>query len=46
MMTGKQFSPLGIEGMLGHCINNSGLREIDHVNQFKRKEVPRLYTFQ
>jgi len=46
MITGKQFSPLGIEGMLGHCINNSGLREIDHVNQFKRNEVPRLYTFQ
>jgi hypothetical protein len=34
MITGKQFSPLGIQGMLGHCINNSGLREIDHVNQF------------
>jgi hypothetical protein len=45
MITGKQFSPLGIQGMLGHYINNSGLREIDYVNQFKRKEVPRLYAF-
>ena len=31
--------------MLGHCINNRGLREIDHVNQFKRREVPRFHGF-
>jgi len=45
MMTRKRFSPFGMEGMLGHCINNGGLREIDHVNQFKRREVPRFHGF-
>ncbi len=31
--------------MLGGCINNSGLREIDHVNQCKKEEVPLLHGF-
>jgi len=44
-ITGKQFSPTAIQGMLGDWIINSGIREIDHVNQFKRKEVPRLHGF-
>jgi integrase len=42
---GKQFSKESLQAILGDYIKNSGLREIDHVNQFKRKEVPRLHGF-
>lgn len=44
-MTGRQFRSSAIQNMLGYCIVNSGIREIDHLNQFKRKEVPRLHGF-
>jgi len=29
--------------ILEDCISNCGLREIDHVNPFKRKQVPLLH---
>jgi hypothetical protein len=44
-ITGKQFSQHSIQCILRDYITNSGIREIDHVNQFKRKEVPRLHGF-
>lgn len=42
---GKQFGSDPVKGMLGVCINNSGVREIDHVNKYKRKEISRLHGF-
>jgi len=42
---GKQFGSDTMQGMLGVCINNSGVREIDHVNKYRRKEIPRLHGF-
>lgn len=44
-MKGKPFSRESLQAILGDYIKNSGLREIDHLNQFKRKEIPRLHGF-
>lgn len=40
---GKPFSRESLQAILGDCINKSGVRQVDHVNQYKRKEVPRLH---
>jgi len=42
---GKQFGKDSLQVLLDDNIRNVGLREVDHVNQYKRKEVPRLHGF-
>jgi integrase len=40
---GKAFRGRALWAILEDCISNCGLREIDHVNPFKRKQVPLLH---
>jgi integrase len=40
---GKEFRGRALWAILEDCISNCGLREIDHVNPFKRKQVPLLH---
>lgn len=42
---GRQFSKDSLQALLDDNIRNCGIREINHFNQFKRKEVPRLHGF-
>jgi integrase len=42
---GKPFRGRALWAILEDCISNSGLREIDHVNPFKRKQIPLLHGF-
>lgn len=42
---GKQFRKDSLQALLYDNIRNCGLRETNHVNQFKRKEVSRLHGF-
>jgi integrase len=42
---GKPFGKRSLQVILEDYIKNSGLREIDHVNPHKRKEVPILHGF-
>jgi integrase len=44
-MKGKQFKGHALGATLQHCIDSTGLREIDHINQFKRKQVPVFHGF-
>jgi integrase len=37
---GKPFRGRALWAILEDCISNCGLREIDHVNPFKRKQIP------
>jgi integrase len=37
---GKPFKGRALWAILEDCISNCGLREIDHVNPFKRKQIP------
>jgi integrase len=42
---GHQFEYHSLRSLLQTCINNSGLREVDHNNRHKRKEIPLLHGF-
>jgi integrase len=42
---GKPFKGRALWAILEDCISNSGLREIDHVNPFKRKKIPIFHGF-
>jgi len=42
---GKPFKGRALWAILEDCISNSGLREIDHVNPFKRKQIPIFHGF-
>ncbi len=42
---GLQFRGRALWAILEDCISNSGLREIDHVNPFKRKQIPIFHGF-
>jgi integrase len=42
---GKPFKSVALRTMLQNCINNTGLREIDHHNPRKRKEVAMFHGF-
>jgi len=41
----KPFNSRSLQTRLEYHIKNSGIREVDHVNPFKRKEVPILHGF-
>jgi len=41
----KPFNSRSLQTILEYHIKNSGIREVDHVNPFKRKEVPILHGF-
>jgi integrase len=42
---GKPFKGRALWAILEDCISNCGLREIDHVNPFKRKQIPIFHGF-
>jgi integrase len=42
---GKPFKGKALGAILQDCIDNSGLREIDHKNPFKRKQIPIFHGF-
>jgi integrase len=42
---GKPFKGRALWAILEACISNSGLREIDHINPFKRKQIPIFHGF-
>jgi integrase len=42
---GKPFKGRALWAILEDCISNSGLREIDHINPFKRKQIPIFHGF-
>lgn len=42
---GMPFKGRALWAILEDCISNSGLREIDHVNPFKRKQIPIFHGF-
>ena len=42
---GKPFKGRALWAILEDCISNCGLREIDHINPFKRKQVPIFHGF-
>jgi integrase len=42
---GKPFKGRALWAVLEDCISNCGLREINHVNPFKRKQVPIFHGF-
>jgi integrase len=42
---GKAFRGRALWAILEDCISNCGLREIDHVNPFKRKQIPIFHGF-
>jgi integrase len=42
---GSPFKGRALWAILEDCISNSGLREIDHVNPFKRKQIPIFHGF-
>jgi integrase len=42
---GKPFKGKALPSILQHCIDNSGLRQIDHQNRYKRKTIPIFHGF-
>jgi integrase len=42
---GKPFKGRALWAILEDCISNCGLREIDHANPFKRKQIPIFHGF-
>jgi len=42
---GKSFKGKALGAILQNCIDNSGLREIDHKNPYKRKQIPIFHGF-
>jgi len=42
---GKPFKGRALWAILEDCISNSGLREIDHIHPFKRKQIPIFHGF-
>ena len=42
---GKPFKGKALGAILQDCIDNSGLREIDHKNRYKRKQIPIFHGF-
>lgn len=42
---GKPFKGKALGSILQNCIDNSGLREIDHKNPYKRKQIPIFHGF-
>jgi integrase len=44
-LKGSPFKGRALWAILEDCISNSGLREIDHINPFKRKEIPVFHGF-
>jgi integrase len=42
---GKPFKGRALWAILEDCISNCGLREIDHINPFKRKQIPIFHGF-
>ena len=42
---GMQFTEAGIKSVLEAIIINSGLRQVNHTNQFKRQTIPMLHGF-
>lgn len=42
---GKPFRGRALWAILEDCISNSGLRTVDHVNPFKRKQIPIFHGF-
>jgi integrase len=42
---GMQFSQAGIKSVLEKIIRNTGIRLVNHTNQFKRQSVPLLHGF-
>jgi integrase len=44
-LKGMPFKGRALWAILEDCISNSGLREIDHVNPFKRKQIPIFHGF-
>lgn len=42
---GKPFKGKALSAILQDCIDNSGLREIDHKNRYKRKQIPIFHGF-
>jgi integrase len=42
---GKPFKGRALWAILEDCISNCGLREINHINPFKRKQVPIFHGF-
>jgi integrase len=45
MQKGKPFTGKSLRVTLQNCISNTGLRDIDHINPHKRKEVAVLHGF-
>ena len=39
------FNPRSLRAILEYHIISSGIREIDHINQFKRKQIPVFHGF-
>ena len=44
-LKGKPFKGKSLGGILQDCIDNTGLREVDHDNPYKRKEIPIFHAF-
>ena len=44
-LKGKPFKGRALWAILEDCISNSGLRTVDHVNPFKRKQIPIFHGF-
>ena len=42
---GKPFKGKALWAVLERCISNCGLREINHLNQYKRKQIPIFHGF-
>lgn len=42
---GKPFKGKALPSILQECIDNSGLREINHTNPYKRKTIPIFHGF-
>jgi len=45
IVKGKPFKGRALWAILEDCITNCGLREIDHINPFKRKQIPIFHGF-
>ena len=42
---GKQLTLSGLKSGLDEIIRNSGIRQVNHTNQFKRQNIPILHGF-
>jgi hypothetical protein len=45
MLKGSPFKGKSLRVTLQNCISNSGLREIDHENPHRRKQIPVMHGF-